>query len=313
MIKTINVSKSFDDFKALNNLSCTIEKSCVYGLIGSNGAGKSTFLRTVTGIYKPDEGEVLIDDKPVFDNPEVKRNFVFIPDDLYFLNGATLSRMALLYSSMYDTFDYNRFESLVKQFKLNPFKNLNAFSKGMKRQAATVLALSCKTKYLFFDETFDGLDPIVRNLVKNVIYEDICDREATAIITSHSLRELEDTCDQLSLLYNGGIVFERDVQNLKSSLFKIQIAFEELFDKNSFAGIDIKEYNQMGKVAHFIVKGDLEETTAICQRLNPILFEIVPLSLEEVFVHEMDLLGYNFGNMTDDYSNDNDKGGEGNV
>ncbi len=309
MIKTINVTKTFDGFKALDNLSCTIDKSCVYGLIGSNGAGKSTFLRTVTGIYKPDEGEVLIDDKPVFDNPKVKSDFVFIPDDLYFLNGSTLDRMAKLYSTMYDTFDYTRYENLVKQFKLASNKNLATFSKGMKRQASTILALSCKTKYLFFDETFDGLDPIVRNLVKNVIYEDICDREATAIITSHSLRELEDTCDQLSLLYNGGIVFESDVQNLKTSLFKVQIAFEELFDKNSFIGggetplIDVKEYNQMGKVANFIVKGDQEETTAICQKMNPILFEIVPLSLEEVFVHEMDLLGYKFDDMIEGEDN----------
>lgn len=303
MIKTINISKSFDGFKALDNLNCTIDKSCVYGLIGSNGAGKSTFLRTITGIYKPDSGEVLIDDKPVYDNPKVKRDFVFIPDDLYFLYGATLTRMAHLYATMYDTFDFNRFESLVKQFKLNPFKNINTFSKGMKRQAATILALSCKTKYLFFDETFDGLDPIVRNLVKNVIYEDICDREATAVITSHSLRELEDTCDQLSLLYNGGIIFESDVQNLKTSLFKVQVAFNELFDKTAFVGIDIKEYNQMGKVANFIVKGDQDETIAICQKLNPALFEIVPLSLEEVFVHEMDLLGYNFGDVTDNEIN----------
>lgn len=313
MIKTINVTKSFDDFKALDNLNCTIDKSCVYGLIGSNGAGKSTFLRTITGIYKPDNGEVLIDDKPVYDNPEVKRDFVFIPDDLYFLHSATLNRMAKLYATMYDTFDFNRYETLVRQFKLNPFKNINTFSKGMKRQAATVLALSCKTKYLFFDETFDGLDPIVRNLVKNVIYEDICDREATAIITSHSLRELEDTCDQLSLLYNGGIVFASDVQNLKTSLFKVQIAFQEVFDKSAFVGIEIKEYNQTGKVASFIVKGDQDETTAICQKLNPALFEIVPLSLEEVFVHEMDLLGYNFDEMTQDSSTTNPEGEDTNA
>ncbi len=312
MIKTINITKSFDGFKALDNVCCSIDKSCVYGLIGSNGAGKSTFLRTITGIYKPDSGEVLIDDKPVYDNPEAKSQFVFVPDDLYFLRGSTLIRMAQLYATMYESFDYNRFESLTKQFKLNPFKNIQTFSKGMKRQAATILALSCKTKYLFFDETFDGLDPVVRNLVKNVIYEDICERQATAIITSHSLRELEDTCDQLSLLYNGGIVFESDVENLKTTLFKVQIAFDTEFDENllkvkaveGLEGVDgdtpifeIKEYNQMGKVASFIVRGDQEKTKVILQNLNPILFEVVPLSLEEVFVHEMDALGYNFDDV----------------
>lgn len=298
MIKTINLTKSFEDFKALDNLSWTIDSSCVYGLIGSNGAGKSTFLRTITGIYVPDEGEVYIDDKPVYENPEVKKNFVFVPDDLYFLKGATLDRMAKLYSTMYDTFDFTRYNDLVKLFKIDSNKNLSKFSKGMKRQSATILALSCKTQYLFFDETFDGLDPIVRNLVKKVIYDDICDREATAVITSHSLRELEDTCDQLSLLYQGGIVFQRDIQNLKTSLFKIQIAFEELFDKNSFVGIDMLDYSQSGKVATFIVKGNVDETSAICQKLNPVLFEVIPLSLEEVFVHEMDSLGYNFDELS---------------
>ncbi|MFI3129097.1 MAG: ABC transporter ATP-binding protein [Bacillota bacterium] len=294
MIKTTNLTKKFDEYKALDNLSCTIPEGCIYGLIGSNGAGKSTFFRTITGIYKQDSGEIQIDGKNVFNNPLAKSDFVFVPDDLYFLKSSSLNRMAKLYASVYKNFDKKRFSDLVDAFSLNPNKNIATFSKGMKRQAATILALSCKTKYLFFDETFDGLDPIMRNLVKTVVYQDVCDRGATAVISSHALRELEDTCDQLSLLYKGGILFESDVQNLKTSLFKVQVAFLEDFDEKMFADIEILSYNKLGRVANLIVKGDREQTKAKLQSKNPALLEILPLSLEEVFVHEMDALGYTF-------------------
>lgn len=294
MIKTTNLTKKFDEYKALDNLSCTIPEGCIYGLIGSNGAGKSTFFRTITGIYKGDSGEIQIDGKNVFNNPLAKSDFVFVPDDLYFLKSASLNRMAKLYASVYKNFDKKRFADLIDAFSLNPNKNIATFSKGMKRQAATILALSCKTKYLFFDETFDGLDPIMRNLVKTVVYQDVCDRGATAVISSHALRELEDTCDQLSLLYKGGILFESDVQNLKTSLFKVQVAFLEDFDEKMFANIQILSYNKLGRVANLIVKGDRDETKAKLQAKNPALLEILPLSLEEVFVHEMDALGYSF-------------------
>ncbi len=294
MIKTINLTKKFDEYKALDNLTCTIPEGCIYGLIGSNGAGKSTFFRTITGIYKQDGGEIQIDGKSVLNNPLAKSEFVFVPDDLYFLRAASLNRMAKLYASVYQNFDKKRFSELVDAFALNPTKNIATFSKGMKRQAATILALSCKTKYLFFDETFDGLDPIMRNLVKTVVYQDVCDRGATAVISSHALRELEDTCDQLSLLYKGGILFESDVQNLKTSLFKVQVAFLEDFDEKMFTDIQMLSYNKLGKVANLIVRGDREETKAKLQSKNPALLEILPLSLEEVFVHEMDALGYAF-------------------
>lgn len=294
MIKTTNLTKKFDEYKALDNLSCTIPEGCIYGLIGSNGAGKSTFFRTITGIYKQDSGEIQIDGKNVFNNPLAKEDFVFVPDDLYFLKSASLNRMAKLYASVYKYFDKKRFAELIDAFSLNPNKNIATFSKGMKRQAATILALSCKTKYLFFDETFDGLDPIMRNLVKTVVYQDVCDRGATAVISSHALRELEDTCDQLSLLYKGGILFESDVQNLKTSLFKVQIAFLDDFDAKMFSDIQILSFNKLGKVANLIVKGDRDETKAKLQGKNPALLEILPLSLEEVFVHEMDALGYSF-------------------
>ena len=294
MITAKNVTKQFEDFTALKNLNCKIPEGCIYGLVGSNGAGKSTFLRLITGIYKPTSGSIEIDDEPVWDNPKGKEKIVFVPDELFFLHMASINRMAKLYNSVYPDFDYKRLNMLVEGFGLDPKKNIGTFSKGMKRQAATALALSCKTKYLFFDETFDGLDPVMRKMVKNMIFEDVCDRQATAVITSHSLRELEDTCDQLTLLHKGGIVFEKDVQNLKTSLFKIQVAYDFEYDKDLFKGIEMLDFVKKGKVATFIVRGDREKTEKILKEKNPILVDILPLSLEEVFIYEIEALGYAF-------------------
>ncbi|MBQ3004134.1 MAG: ABC transporter ATP-binding protein, partial [Clostridia bacterium] len=187
-----------------------------------------------------------------------------------------------------------RYENLTKTFGLDPNANLNTFSKGMRRQAATILALATCPRYLFFDETFDGLDPVIRNLVKTVIYNDVAERQTTTIITSHSLRELEDTCDQLALLHKGGIIFESDIQNLKTSLFKVQIACADPYDRSKFEGIEMLDYTQKGSVANFIVRGDREEMAAHLQTMHPLVLDILPLSLEEVFIYEMEALGYAF-------------------
>lgn len=294
MIKAELATKKFGDFYALKDLNCQISKGCIYGLIGSNGAGKSTFLRMITGVYKADSGRISLEGKDIYENPSMKEQIAYIPDELYFLGGASMSRMASMYEAIYPNFDRKRFDELADIFKLNKKVNMNSFSKGMKRQAAIILALSCKPDYIFFDETFDGLDPIMRNLVKNLITSDVLERQATAIITSHSLRELEDTCDQLALLHKGGIVFESDVQNLKTSLFKVQVAFPFDYEKEIFDGLNLLNYSKMGSVASFIVRGDRDETVNYLQEKNPMLLDILPLSLEEVFVHEMEALGYTF-------------------
>jgi ABC-2 type transport system ATP-binding protein len=205
-----------------------------------------------------------------------------------------MQQMAHFYSAIYESFSFERFEELVKLFGLNKKANINTFSKGMKRQAATILALSTMPKYLFFDETFDGLDPVMRNLVKQVIYNDVLERKTTTIITSHSLRELEDTCDQLALLHKGGIVFESDIQNLKTSLFKVQIAFGEEYGRERFEGIEILNYHQLGSVANIIVRGSREEITARLKTMSPLIIDVLPLNLEEVFIYEMEALGYAF-------------------
>lgn len=294
MIEVKAPTKRFGDFTALDNVTCNIPEGCIYGMVGSNGAGKSTLLRLISGVYRPDAGAVFVDGQPVYENKAVKARIAFVPDDLFFLGGADMRRMAQLYAAAYPAFDKARFEALTAAFKLDPKKPLSAFSKGMKRQAAIILSLSSRPKYIFFDETFDGLDPIMRTLVKKLIVEDVLDRHATAIITSHSLRELEDTCDQLALLHKGGLVLESDVQNLKTSLFKIQIAFNHEYDRDLFEGLDILHYIRHGSVASFIVRGDREQTVATLQAKLPVLLDVLPLSLEEVFTYEMEALGYIF-------------------
>lgn len=297
MIGANNVTKKFDNFTALDGISCKIESGCIYGLVGSNGAGKSTFLRVLAGVYRADEGDVTIDGEPIYENPSVKKKIMLVPDDLYFLPGASMLRMKKLYKAVYPDFDYKRFNELAECFGLDVKKNLNTFSKGMRRQAATVLALSARPEYIFFDETFDGLDPIMRNVVKRLICEDILDRSATAIITSHSLRELEDTCDQLSLLHKGGLVFESDIQNLKTSLFKVQIAFDHEYDESKFTGMDILKFTKRGSVSNIIVRGDRDLTVAALSSMKPTLLDVLPLSLEEVFTYEMEALGYKISDM----------------
>ena len=294
MISAKNVTMKFDDFTALNHLPCEIPDSCIYGLVGSNGAGKSTFLRLISGVYKPYEGDITVDGAPIWENPEIKSQIMYVPDELYFLPQSNMKTMAKLYAAAYKSFSYERFHSLTETFGLDPEANINTFSKGMKRQAATILALSTMPKYLFFDETFDGLDPVMRNLVKQVIYNDVCERGTTTIITSHSLRELEDTCDQLALLHKGGIVFESDIQNLKTSLFKVQVAFREAYGRERFEGFDILNYVQTASVATFITRGQKEDVVERIRKMNPILLDVLPLNLEEVFIYEMEALGYAF-------------------
>ena len=294
MLSINKATKKFGDFTALSEISCDIQDAGVFGLVGSNGAGKSTLVRLIAGVYKPDGGSVSLDGEEIYENSKAKSRIAYVSDELYFLPGASMDRMATMYESIYPGFDRARFAQLAEILHLNRKKNIAAFSKGMKRQAATILAIATRPDYIFFDETFDGLDPVMRNFVKNLICEDVMSRNATAIITSHSLRELEDTCDQLALLHKGGLVLESDVQNLKTSQFKIQIAFSEEYDESRFAGIDMRHFQKRGSVSNMIVRGEREETVQKLQAMCPILLDVLPLSLEEVFTYEMETMGYTF-------------------
>lgn len=294
MICAEQVTMKFGQFTALDHLQCSIPRGCVYGLVGSNGAGKSTFMRLIAGVYRPYAGQVTVEGVPVYDSPEVKEKVVFVPDDLFFLPHASMDRMAELYEANYAKFNRTRYAELSDGFGLDRKANIGTFSKGMRRQAAIILALSTMPDYILFDETFDGLDPVMRNLVRKVIYGDVEERNATAVISSHSLRDLEDTCDQLALLHKGGLIFESDIENLKTNLFKVQFAFAGDYDKHVLDGIEVLSWVKKGSVANAIVRGDREAVRAKLTADSPLLLDILPLTLEEIFIHEMEALGYAF-------------------
>lgn len=294
MIELKNISKSFQKFKALEDISLSVPEQCIFGLVGANGAGKSTLFRILAGVYLQDDGIVMIDREEVYENIPVKEKIHFVADELYFLPGASLNRMADFYKGMYKSFDMKRFEALVETFGLNPKKSIHSFSKGMKRQAAIILSLSCCPKYLFLDETFDGLDPVIRNLVKSVICQYVEEDGMTVIVSSHSLKELEGLCDSLGLLYEGKMVFTSDVSELQSSFFKVQVAFTYEYDESIFEGLNVLKYNRQGVVSNLIIKGDREEAMFMLNEKEPVILEIVPMSLEEVFTYELGSLGYSF-------------------
>ncbi|MBO4324238.1 MAG: ABC transporter ATP-binding protein [Lachnospiraceae bacterium] len=308
MIKVSGITKTFDGNTALENLSCEIPEGKIFGLVGSNGAGKSTLLRILTGIYEPDKGEVSYDGEPVFDNPAVKEQMVLVSDEIYFLPGANLKRMAKFYKNFYPSFSMDRFDRLTTVLKLDTRKRLSGFSKGMRRQAATVLALACCPKYYFFDETFDGLDQIVRDTVKKLIYEDICERGVTAILTSHSLRELDNTCDELALLHEGKLVFSHEVETIKTTARKFQVVFETPLDAEEFmqlCGVKCLSVHAEGRVIQAIISEGAEQAEANIRERNPVMLEILPLTLEEIFSYEMESLGYSFDAESEGEDNEN--------
>ena len=297
MIEITNLSKGFGSVKALDSMTCTIPDGCIFGMVGANGAGKSTLLRLISGIYLPDEGSVKINGEEVYDNPKAKENLVFSSDLMRLVsNGATLKRMAQFYASVYKNFSFEKFEHLASIFNLKPSLKVCAMSKGMTKQSQTILSLACNTDIILFDETFDGLDPIARNVAKKLLYREVCDNGTTIIVTSHSLRELEDTCDQLAMVYKGKIVLQSDVSDLKTKLFKVQLAFDQEHSREDFtaAGLELLSFTKAGKVVTLILKGDRDDAEAKLNAMKPVLMEVLPLSLEEVFTYEMNVMGYKF-------------------
>lgn len=297
MIKITNLTKSYGKQLVLEKLNCNIKTNSIYGLIGANGAGKSTLLRIINDIYKRDSGSIEIDGVEIANNEEVKQKLVFVPDDLYFFPNYTLQEMANFYKSMYKNFDMDYLKEMATTLKLDLNSKIQNFSKGMKRQCALICAISTNADYMFFDETFDGLDPIVRNLMKKIIANQMNKKETTIIMTSHNLRELEDICDNLGLLYKGGILLESDIDSLKTNMFKVQISLKEDFDEKTFSDVEIMNFKKVGSVATLIIKGNREETKEKLEKYNPIILDFLSLTLEEMFIYEMEVLGYEFNKV----------------
>ncbi len=292
MIEVKNAVLRFDEKKAFDGISLEIPEGCAYGLLGSNGAGKSTLLRLLSGIYRPDSGEVLIDGENVYENAPVKERVFFIDDETVQFNPMTLTEMKRYYKRFYHNFSEELWEKLYGVVRLPLDKRLNTFSKGMKRQAAVICGIACKTPYLFLDEAFDGLDPTMRIIVKQMLIDAMMDNNLTVIFSSHNLNEIDEFCDRVGLLHDGKVVFDRELDSVKGSVFKIQTAFEKPFAKENLSGFDILHVETSGSVVHLIARGGRETVKAQLEQFQPKFYDEVPLSLEEIFIYEMEGLGY---------------------
>lgn len=296
-INVNNVDKSFGGKKAVSNVNLGITPGTMHGLLGSNGAGKTTFMKTLMGIYRPDNGEVLFDEKSIYENPEIKSEVIFIQDIPFFFASATLNKMAEFYRGIYPQWSEKRYQQLTRHFKLNPDQKLNALSKGMRRQASFILAISSRPKVMLLDEPFDGLDPIIRQQVKNLLLQDIASQNMTVIASSHNLREMEDICDSVSIMHHGGLLFNRDLSEIKGSHCKLQIAFNQLPDDEFFEHLGAVHKTVKGRIVTCIIKGDILDVEKKVTKYNPLMYDILPLTLEEIFTYEMGEKGYEISNI----------------
>lgn len=286
MIRTQNVVKTFDGFLALDRLTLNVKKGSIYGLVGVNGSGKTTLIKHIAGILRQDSGEVLIDDTPVYDSIEIKERVGLIPDELYFFQSYSMKSLKAFYSGLYKNFNKERYDKLTKMFKLNERRSLAKFSKGMQKQAAFVFAMSIMPDILLLDEPIDGLDPIVRKLVLQQIVEDVAERELTVLVSSHNLKEMEGICDSIGIVKSGRMIIERDLDDLKSDVHKIQIALPPDAVETDFEGLNILHKESRGSVWLLVVRGKEDEVSARIKGLNPLVYDILPLSFEEIFIYE---------------------------
>ncbi len=288
MIEVKNVVKSFDGFHALDGLTMTVPRGAIYGLVGPNGAGKSTILRHLTGAYRQDSGEILLEGAPIYENPAVKRRMAGIPDELYYFTSASTRDMMKFYRGIYPSFDGERYEKLKAAFpEVDEKRPIRRLSKGMQKQAAFWLALSCKPDYLLLDEPVDGLDPVMRRQVWSLLMGDVAERGTTVVVSSHNLRELEDVCDHVGILNHGRVALERSLSELQGGTVKLQIAFPTDDPPALPEGVQVLHTDHTGRVYTYIVRGNPEEVEARFKPLNPLFLEALPLTLEEIFIYEL--------------------------
>ncbi len=298
MIGIENISKSYGDIKSLSSINAEIGSGSIYGLIGSNGSGKSTLLRIMCGIMRPDSGKITYDGASVYENTSVKERVVYLSDEQYFLPNSTLDEMAELYSSLYSSFSKARYLELIKLFGLDGSRKISTFSKGMKKQAAILLGLSSYPKYLLCDETFDGLDPVMRQFVKKLLAEEVVERGLTPVIASHNLREIEDICDHVGLLHKGGILFESEIDALKAEIHTVQGVFSDnMSAREIFPDFHIVSESKRGSLMTAVIRGNREDIESAARTASPKYFEIIPLTLEEIFISEMEERGYDYSNI----------------
>ena len=285
MIEVKNVTKSFDGFRALDGLNITVPRGAVYGLVGPNGAGKSTVIRHLAGIYRQDAGEVLVDGAPVFDNPAVKSRIAYIPDDIFYYTQATIRDMMRFTRDLYPGFDTDCFEKLGEAFPLNPKRLVRKLSKGQQKQVAFWLALAQRPEIVILDEPVDGLDPVMRRQVWSLLLQDVAERGTTVLVSSHNLRELEDVCDHVGIMDRGKMLLERPLSELQENMVKIQLALPD--GRELPEDLEILHETRTGRLRQLILRGGAEELTNRLAACEPFFLDVLPLSLEEIFIYEL--------------------------
>ena len=297
MISIKNVTHTYEKETVLENLCSEIKLGSIYGLIGSNGAGKSTLLNVIDGIFKPLSGEVLIDGINTYENPVLKDKIAYVPDDPFFFNSYSMDEMAKYLNQVFESFTMEKYKEIKAHFPLESSKKMNTFSKGMKRQAAIIFALSQSPKLLLCDECFDGLDPVIKQLVKRNIIAEVEKNNMTVIISSHNLREFENLCDVIGILHNKQIILERSIDDIKEVVNKFQVAFENPLPDDAFSEIDIISKQSKGSVTELVTRGNKDLVKAKLNDLKPVILDTLPLSLEDIFIYEMEANGYDFSKI----------------
>ena len=291
MLQISQVTKTFGDFKALDNLTMTVPRGCVYGLVGPNGAGKSTAIRCLLGVYRPDSGSITLNGEPIYENPAAKTTICSIPDDIFYFPSATLEEMRRFYRGLYPKFDDELFQRLYEVFNLPPKSPLRRFSKGMQKQAAFHLSICTRPEVLVLDEPVDGLDPVMRRQVWSLLLSDVAQRGTTVLISSHNLRELEDICDHVGIMDHGKMLLERSLADMQGATHKLQIVGDVP------EGLDILHESSSGRLKTLIVRGEQEVLHARIAQANPAYFDLLPLSLEEIFIYELGGVNYEVKNI----------------
>lgn len=287
MIAVNDVTRTFDDVTALNHVTLHVNQGSVYGLIGPNGAGKTTLIKHLTGLLRPQSGTISVADQPVFENISIKERIAYISDDLFFFHSYSICQMAGFFAKAHPRFDWERFHELTDVFGIDPSRRASRLSKGMQKQTAFWLALSCRPDVLILDEPVDGLDPIMRRKVWELILAEVADRNVTVLISSHNLRELEDVCDHVGILYQGSMVLEKELDDVKGNIHKIQLAFSDPIPAELLQKLTVLHSDSLGSLNMLIVRGQQQELAAIIQQYRPLVCDFLPLSLEEVFIYEL--------------------------
>ena len=297
MIQVSSVTKYFDNFKVLDDFSLDVKKGTIYGLIGPNGAGKTTVINHINGVLKPDCGNIYIDGVRVYENEQIKERVLNISDDWFYYSTYTIKQMARFYADIYKNFSFERYNAIGEIFKINEKRQIRKLSKGMKKQVAFWLTLSAMPDVLILDEPLDGLDPVMRKQVLNLVIADVNDRDLTVLVSSHNLRELEDICDWVGIIHKGKMIAQKPLDDLKGSVHKYQMVLDEEAAQRLSDSGEVLHISRTGSVYSVIIRGDAQLTYDKMKELSPLLCERISLTLEEVFIYELGGLGYDFKNI----------------